>query len=61
MSNELIAIVKQKFDEADLPQLAIEPGRAIIGPSTVTLYTVGTIKPVQTDSGFIRNYVSVDG
>jgi diaminopimelate decarboxylase len=61
MSNELIAIVKQKFDKADLPQLAIEPGRAIIGPSTVTLYTVGTIKPVQTDGGFIRNYVSVDG
>lgn len=61
MSDELIAIVKDKYGERKIPQLAIEPGRAIIGPSTITLYRVGTIKPVQTDAGFIRNYVSVDG
>jgi len=30
----------------DLPVIAIEPGRSIIGPSTTTLYTVGTIKDV---------------
>jgi diaminopimelate decarboxylase len=29
-----------------VPVVAIEPGRAIIGPSTTTLYTVGTIKDV---------------
>ncbi|PPF83336.1 diaminopimelate decarboxylase [Subtercola sp. Z020] len=29
-----------------VPRLAFEPGRVIIGPSAVTLYTVGTIKPV---------------
>lgn len=29
-----------------VPVVAIEPGRAIIGPSTATLYTVGTIKDV---------------
>ena len=29
-----------------VPILAIEPGRAVIGPSTTTLYTVGTIKDV---------------
>ncbi len=29
-----------------LPVVAIEPGRAVIGPSTTTLYTVGTIKDV---------------
>jgi diaminopimelate decarboxylase len=29
-----------------VPIVAIEPGRAIIGPSTATLYTVGTIKDV---------------
>jgi diaminopimelate decarboxylase len=29
-----------------VPIVAIEPGRAIIGPSTVTLYEVGTIKDV---------------
>ena len=35
----------------------MEPGRAIVGPSTVTLYTVGTIKDVDG----LRSYVSVDG
>ena len=40
-----------------LPKLTIEPGRGIIGPSTITLYEVGTIKDVDG----IRTYVSVDG
>jgi diaminopimelate decarboxylase len=56
-----------------VPLVAIEPGRAIIGPSTTTLYEVGTIKDVQvsvpelvegpsTGSGTAtRKYVSVDG
>ena len=48
-----------------VPIVAIEPGRAIIGPSTTTLYTVGTIKDVLvSDSGHgdaVRKYVSVDG
>lgn len=61
MSDELISIVKDKFGSEEIPKLAIEPGRAIIGPSTITLYTVGTIKPVEVAGGFIRNYVSVDG
>ena len=43
-----------------VPKLAFEPGRSIIGPAGVTLYTVGTIKPVPIDGG-MRNYVSVDG
>ena len=43
-----------------VPVVAIEPGRAIIGPSTVTLYEVGTIKDVQVEDS-IRKYVSVDG
>jgi diaminopimelate decarboxylase len=30
-----------------VPRLAIEPGRAIVGPAGVTLYQVGTIKPVE--------------
>lgn len=61
MSDELISIVKEKFGHRPLPALAIEPGRAIVGPAMITLYTVGTIKPVTTDAGFVRNYVSVDG
>ena len=44
-----------------LPRLSIEPGRAIAGPSTFTLYEVGTVKPVALDGGAMRTYVSVDG
>jgi len=44
-----------------VPVVAIEPGRAIVGPSTVTLYEVGTIKDVLVDGEHRRTYVSVDG
>lgn len=44
-----------------VPIIAIEPGRSIIGPSTTTLYTVGTIKEVLVDGAAVRTYVSVDG
>jgi diaminopimelate decarboxylase len=37
--------------------LSVEPGRSISGPSTVTLYEVGTIKELEG----VRTYVSVDG
>jgi diaminopimelate decarboxylase len=40
-----------------VPRLAVEPGRAIVGPTTVTLYEVGTVK----DLPGLRTYVSVDG
>jgi diaminopimelate decarboxylase len=43
------------------PRLSVEPGRAIIGPSGVTVYEVGTVKDVTLDGGLIRRYVSVDG
>jgi len=44
-----------------VPVVAIEPGRSIIGPSTTTLYTVGTIKDVLVEGTDVRKYVSVDG
>lgn len=47
-----------------VPVVAVEPGRAIVGPSTVTLYEVGTIKDVLVSVGdgtAVRKYVSVDG
>jgi diaminopimelate decarboxylase len=44
-----------------VPVVAIEPGRSIVGPSTTTLYTVGTIKDVLVDGTAVRKYVSVDG
>jgi diaminopimelate decarboxylase len=40
-----------------VPALAIEPGRGIVGPGTVTVYEVGTVKPVEG----LRTFVSVDG
>jgi diaminopimelate decarboxylase len=40
-----------------MPRLTVEPGRAIAGPGTVTLYEVGTVKDVDG----LRTYVSVDG
>ncbi|KQO99519.1 diaminopimelate decarboxylase [Leifsonia sp. Leaf264] len=43
-----------------VPRIAIEPGRYIVGSAGITLYEVGTVKPVEVDGG-VRTYVSVDG
>ena len=48
-------------DGSGLPRVSIEPGRAIVGPSTFTLYEVGTVKPVVIGERMTRTYVSVDG
>ncbi len=40
-----------------LPELTIEPGRSIVGPAAVALYTVGSIKHIPG----VRTYVAVDG
>lgn len=47
--------------ETPVPRISIEPGRAIVGPSTFTLYEVGTVKDVDLGGGATRTYVSVDG
>ncbi|MGZ0711293.1 diaminopimelate decarboxylase (plasmid) [Coraliomargarita sp. W4R53] len=44
-----------------MPNLAFEPGRAIVGRAGVTLYEVGTTKSVHLDDDATRLYVSVDG
>ena len=48
-----------------VPRISIEPGRAIVGSTTFTLYTVGTTKTVRVDveggDTAPRRYVSVDG
>jgi diaminopimelate decarboxylase len=44
-----------------VPRLAVEPGRAVVGPTTCTVYEVGTVKRVGLDAGGTRHYVSVDG
>jgi diaminopimelate decarboxylase len=43
------------------PRLVVEPGRAIAGPGTITLYEVGTVKDVAVSVAAYRRYVSVDG
>ncbi|MFE5329000.1 diaminopimelate decarboxylase [Embleya sp. NPDC056575] len=55
----LLDIVRRECAAAGLaaPRLSVEPGRAIAGPGTFTLYEVGTIKPLEG----LRTYVSVDG
>ena len=48
-------------DLSRVPRVSVEPGRAIVGPSTFTLYEVGTVKQVELDEQHSRAYVSVDG
>ncbi len=40
-----------------LPHLVVEPGRAVVGPAGVALYTAGAVKDIPG----LRRYVSVDG
>ncbi|MTI96578.1 MAG: diaminopimelate decarboxylase [Firmicutes bacterium] len=40
-----------------LPKLLVEPGRSIVGPAGITLFTVGSEKEVTG----VRKYVAVDG
>ena len=55
----LRAIVERECGAAGLavPRVIVEPGRAVVGPTTVTIYEVGTVK----DLPGLRTYVSVDG
>ncbi|MGW4201155.1 diaminopimelate decarboxylase [Streptomyces sp. NPDC004726] len=59
IAKALHEIVTRECDAAGLrtPRISVEPGRAIVGPTTFTLYEVGTIKPLEG----LRTYVSVDG
>jgi diaminopimelate decarboxylase len=59
IAENLREIVRSRCAAAglDMPRITVEPGRAIAGPGTVTLYEVGTVKDVDG----LRSYVSVDG
>ena len=61
--DRLVAMVERECAASGLrrPRLSLEPGRAIVGPSTITVYEVGTVKAVRLDGGAVRTYVSVDG
>jgi diaminopimelate decarboxylase len=63
IADQLAAIVLRECRglRIAVPRVSVEPGRAIAGPSTFTLYRVGTTKDVPLDGGATRRYVSVDG
>ncbi|CAN5287785.1 diaminopimelate decarboxylase [soil metagenome] len=43
--------------ELPVPRLVVEPGRSIVGPAGITLYTVGAVKDVPG----VRAFAAVDG
>jgi len=49
IARRMADIVRAECDRLgiDVPVVAVEPGRSVVGPSTLTLYTVGTIKDVE--------------
>ncbi len=63
LAAKLGAIVSHESAAVGLPapRLVVEPGRAIAGPGTITLYEVGTVKDVDVSATAHRRYVSVDG
>ncbi|MEN4399742.1 diaminopimelate decarboxylase [Mycolicibacterium senegalense] len=63
LADKLKAIVRSESEAVGLPtpKLVVEPGRAIAGPGTITLYEVGTVKDVAVSATAQRRYVSVDG
>lgn len=62
IADRLAAEVRSACEAAGVavPRIAIEPGRWIVGPAGITVYAIGTVKPVAVDGGE-RTYVSVDG
>ena len=73
IAQAMAAVVRSSCAELGIkaPRISIEPGRAIVGSSTFTLYETGTLKTVRVDAPagadgaenvtFPRRYVSVDG
>lgn len=55
----IVKSVQREFAKRnlDVPSVALEPGRSIVGPAGMTLYRVGTVKKIEG----VRTYVSVDG
>jgi diaminopimelate decarboxylase len=53
------AVLNEKAEKRNLPvpYIVIEPGRSIVAPAGITLYTVGSIKEIPG----IRSYLSIDG
>ncbi|NKX54547.1 diaminopimelate decarboxylase [Arthrobacter mobilis] len=67
LAQAMAGVVRSVCERLDIPvpRISIEPGRAIVGPSTFTLYEAGTSKTVNVDldegGTSPRRYISVDG
>ncbi len=63
MAEQLAAIVQDACRGAGtpVPRVSVEPGRSIVGPAGITLYEVGTVKPVRVSEELVRSYIAVDG
>lgn len=73
IAQALAGVVRETCERLAIavPRISIEPGRAIVGSTTFTLYEVGTIKDVVVDvpgaeaqtegQTAVRRYISVDG
>lgn len=73
IAHEIASVVSAECSRLgiDIPVICVEPGRAVIGTSTFTLYEVGTVKDVSVDvvddngvptgETAVRKYVSVNG
>lgn len=63
MAGELLAAVEKHATAMgiDAPTVLVEPGRAIAGPSTVTVYEVGFTKTINVSDSTSRRYVAVNG
>jgi diaminopimelate decarboxylase len=63
MGKAILDIVRTECARVHLPVpvISVEPGRAIIGNPGITLYEVGTVKPVELENAQVRHYISVDG
>jgi diaminopimelate decarboxylase len=63
VARRIAAVVAQECSiwGTPVPRISVEPGRAIVAPTTFTLYRVGVVKPVTTDDGSVRTYIAVDG
>jgi diaminopimelate decarboxylase len=56
---EIMMTINQAYDEGKMkrPEIVIEPGRWLVGPAGITLYTVGAIKEIP----HVRTYAAIDG
>lgn len=65
LAQDLLAAVERTARELgiDAPFVLVEPGRSLVGASAVTVYSVGTVKDVETGKAELpmRRYLSVDG